>query len=359
MGIAFENCRTDQLPALQDFFARVYRPDYVFAVDPAFLRWQFGGGAEGASVNDRYHVKVAWLEGRIVGCLGYIPVEVSIAGLLRSGAWTANWIVEEDQRRLGLGPLLMRDLTRQFDVTLVVGVSHEARELLPRLGWTDFGELQRYVRVLDRRAAAMLTATGELDSRARPPSPVPSPDLDVEALERFHADVTGFWDERSEAERVAGTRRSAGYLNWRYADHPAGGYRLFEARRNGRVRGVAVYRVESVRDMPVRVGRLVELFSESPAEAALVDAVLHDAHTQDVAFVDFFCSYPGVSEAMSRAGFVECEDPAAVGLPSLFQPIDRRRRGIPFMAYLAKDPQAQAVRSWYVTKGDGDQDRPN
>lgn len=359
MEIAFENCRTDQLPALQDFFSRVYRPDYVFAVDPAFLRWQFGGGVEGVSVNDGYHVKVAWLEGRIVGCLGYIPVEVSIAGLLRAGAWTANWIVEEDQRRLGLGPLLMRDLTRQFDVTLVVGVSHEARELLPRLGWTDFGELQRYVRVLDCRAAAMLTASGDLDWERTSSTPAASPEADVKRVDRFHGDVTGFWDDRSEAQGIAGTRRSAGYLNWRYADHPAGGYRLFEARRNGRLCGVAVYRVEPVRDLPVCVGRLVELFSDSPADAQLIDAVLGDARTRDVAFVDFFCSHPGVSETMSRAGFVGHEAPAATSLPSLFQPIDRRRRGIPFMAYLANDPQAQAVRSWYVTKGDGDQDRPN
>jgi hypothetical protein len=45
-------------------------------------------------------------------------------------------------------------------------------------------------------------------------------------------------------------------------------------------------------------------------------------------------------------------------MPVLFQPIDRARTGIPFMADVTKLPPIE-LDEWYVTKGDADQDRPN
>ena len=62
---------------------------------------------------------------------------------------------------------------------------------------------------------------------------------------------------------------------------------------------------------------------------------------------------------MAQKGFLSPGDPASNQIPILFQPIDRRRTAIPFMAYLKNlDAEVEGV-SWHVTKGDGDQDRPN
>src|SRR5437867_10692879 len=38
-AVTFVDCGADQLPALQDFFARMYRPDYVLAVNADYFRW--------------------------------------------------------------------------------------------------------------------------------------------------------------------------------------------------------------------------------------------------------------------------------------------------------------------------------
>lgn len=136
MAIEFVQCDPDRVEALQAFFRTVYRPDYLLASSSALFDWQFG---RRGAVNRAYCCKLALLDNEIVGCLGYVPVEVSLAGVVRRGAWTANWVVDVSRRRLGIGPLLMRDLTREFDVTLVVGLSRESSEILPRMGWTDFG----------------------------------------------------------------------------------------------------------------------------------------------------------------------------------------------------------------------------
>jgi GNAT superfamily N-acetyltransferase len=358
MAVSFVDCDADLLPRLRAFLALVYRPDYILRVNETLFRWQFGETP--LSRRNVYHIKLALVEGKIAGCLGYVPVDVSLGDRVVRGAWTANWVVDPNWHRLGVGVLLMRELTRRFDITLVVGLSRDSRTLLPRMGWNDFGELTRYICILDAQRARSLTETGGLHW----PEATVSEDwgtpqgVIVKLVDRFSGDATQLWDKTWGAS-AAGTRRSAQFLNWRYAHHPVFDYRLFEMRRNGRLTGLAVYRVEQVRNMQVRMGRIVELVSESSLERCLLKAVIDDAQLQDVVALDFFCSSRRFSTMMARCGFLADGDKGTAQIPTLFQPIDRRRTGIPFMAYLRNVPDATELRDWYVTKGDGDQDRPN
>jgi GNAT superfamily N-acetyltransferase len=357
MSVSFLECQVEQLPALLQFWARVYRPDYIFCRDQPLFDWQFGRAPAASAPG--YRMKLALLEGEMAGCLGYIPVEVTLGGRILRGAWTANWMVDPAHRRRGLGPILMRELMGQCDVTLVVGLSAEAYNFLPRLGWTNFGDLVRYVALLDAKGAALLTENGRIEWPASSRQTAPALDgVTVRVVKQFSEGTTTLWDRLSQ-RLGAGTRRSAAYLHWRYADHPTFRYRSFEAQRNGRVTGVAVYRVEPVKDVPVRVGRIVELFAEESDEDALLGAVLDDARAQAVAVMDFFCSSQAVAPALARLGFVSEAHPALAQIPVLFQPIARKRTGIPFMAFLGNRPEAERVTHWYVTKSDGDQDRPN
>jgi hypothetical protein len=358
MSVSFVDCHDELLPSLQAFLARVYRPDYILRINETLFRWQFGETPAGK--NSGYHLKVALLENKIAGVLGYVPVEVSLRDRVVRGAWTANWVIDPNWHRLGLGVLLMRELIRQFDVTLVVGLSRDSRMLLPRMGWSDFGELTRYVYVLDHDRAKALTESGALEWPQTKPAQADSltSEVLVELVDRFSHDATQLWD-RTLGAFTAGTRRSAQFLNWRYAQHPVFDYRLFEVRCQGQLSGLAVYRVEQVRNMSLRVGRIVELVSESMLETSLVKTVIEDARSQDVVALDFFCSSRRFSRTMARCGFLPDGDNATAQIPTLFQPIDRRRTGIPFMAYLRNVPDATELYDWYVTKGDGDQDRPN
>ncbi|MFL5732339.1 MAG: hypothetical protein ACJ78Q_03985 [Chloroflexia bacterium] len=340
---------------------------------------------------ESYHVRLGLMDGEIKACLGYVPLEISIAGRVVRGAWLGNWMADPDQRQYGLGLLLMRQLMKEFEITLTVGANVMARSLFNRMGWTDFGPLPRYVCVLDASEAARLTENGTLDwpvstgsefsglnsQLARDNIELKAQDagsFSTGMVDRFDGDATQLWD-REWGERVAGTRRSAEFLNWRYAEHAVLPYRLFEARRGGRLVGIAVYRIERVRDIPVRVGRIVELVAEGDAEEGLLDGVIEDARAEGVAVLDFFCTSARPVETLSRLGFLPGENEAAARIPMLFQPLDRRRSGILFLAYLrgqAQGGQAQGAApttgtrafdlralDWYVTKGDGDQDRPN
>ena len=355
MSIEFLDCTSDHVRPLQTFFSRAYRADYPLVSNTSLFEWQFGRPRDGA----RYCCKLALVDGEITGCLGYVPVDVSVGGRLVRGAWTANWIVDRGHRRLGIGPLLMRELTAQMDVTLVVGLSSDSRAVLPRMGWTDLGDLARYVTVLDPQGAAMLTADAALQWPARPVRNSGTADrqTSIRLVHRFRDTATTTWDDTWGAQG-AGTRRSADFLNWRYAEHPVFDYRMFEAYRKGTLLGLAVYRVETVRDVPARVGRLVEFVAAPAVSGALVDAIVDDAVAQGVSALDFFCSRRDINPLLER-GFLPGHHPLAAQIPILFQPVDRGRCGIPFMAYLNNLSAYERSLAWYVTKGDGDQDRPN
>jgi ribosomal protein S18 acetylase RimI-like enzyme len=353
---AFVACTEQHLPALMAFFARAYHPPYVLATNEALLRWQFG---QPAGAGDRLHMNLALVDEQVAACLGYIPVQVTVGPRIVPGAWTANWMVAPEYRGLGLGPLLMRALTQQFDITLDAGVSNDAAALLPQMGWTDLGYLPRYVRILDPARASALIERGTLETHPVHIRPLPSESrrLQVTHVYHFEDEVTALWDRLFDGTS-AGTRRTAAFLNWRYVSHPVFQYRIFDARSTTGLKGIAVYRVEQVRNVPVRVGRIVELMAGPVAALALLDAIVEDARTERAVALDFFCPHSRLVDPLTSAG-LEREAPAATSrLPMLFQPVDHTRRGIRFMAYL-RNLGAVDHFDWYVTKGDGDQDRPN
>lgn len=357
------------LPAVRDFLARSYRADYPLLANENLFRWQFGNRLEDADVRERYNLKLALVDGEVAGCLGYIPVDVMVNDARRRGAWVVNWMVEADKRRLGLGPFLMREVMKQFDIVLNVGPSHDAQELLTRMGWTHFGELTRHIAVLDAQGASALCEGGSVaqlnDVSATTVVDAARDGMNVSFVRRFQRDATHLWQQTRHDRFAAGADRAAEYLNWRYADHPEFDYRLFEARNDNRLIGCAIYRVEAVRGLPmaVRVGRIVELIAEEAAADALLQTLIADAREHGVVILDFFCAGDSFSDVMRRNGFLTNNDSTVVAeIPMRFQPLDRRRKGIPFMAYLHNMPEAALltdVHRWYVTKGDGDQDRPN
>jgi hypothetical protein len=355
MTLAFIECGDEHLPSVQDFFARMYRPDYVLAVDEALLRWQFGGTH---GMNEPLHIKLAFVDDRIAGCLGYIPVDVTVAGRTVRGAWTANWIVDATCRDMALGPRLMNDLIRQHDVTLVAGASSQAQAILPRLGFTNFGPLLRHLCVVDPVGAATLTgsaasawscsANAEMNSRMLGA---------IEQVDAFDESIARVWDSVWAGDG-AGTRRSATFLNWRYTSHPRFSYRLFLAGPRKRPSGFAIYRVEAPSGAPVRVGRVVEFLAEASAEDALLAALFLDARAQDVALLDYFFSSARPIAALARSGWLS-EDAVPARVPVLLQPIAPGRRAIPFLGHVRKACAPDDITRWYVTRGDGDQDRPN
>jgi len=303
-------------------------------------------------------MKLAMDDERVVGCLGYMPTEVVVCGKPLRGAWLANWMVAPEHARLGLGPLLLREVLREVDAVVNVGISDDARALLARMGWLDLGLLSRWVRALNASGADALLAP---EARGQWPAAVgdPAPDeFDIRQVQEFGEESTALWDELWGAHH-AGTRRSAALLNWRYAAHPTFRYELLELRQANALAGFGVYRLEHVADPNARVGRIVELVARPVAAAPLIAAVCAHAAAREVVMLDFFCSSRRLDADLQAQGFQPGDSGRAAFMPYLFQPIDRRRPGIACMIHAANIDALPERDDWYATKGDADQDRPN
>jgi hypothetical protein len=213
----------------------------------------------------------------------------------------------------------------------------------------------------------VLTATGQLVWPTLQESAATGaydPATSIRPVRRFDAQATALYDRTfgSQGINAAGARRSAEFLNWRYADHPAFEYRMFTQHRDRQLTGLAIYRIETAQDTSVRIGRLLEYIEPRDAQdisrSALLDAIIDDARSARAAMLDFFCTTPGIRRVATAHGFVVVQRVTGQ-LPRLFQPIDRDRAGICFMSYLRHRPSRIPGMQWYVTSGDADQDRPS
>lgn len=356
-GIYFEDCRQDHIFEVKAFIAKSYGTNYVLGSNDEYFEWQYKRTA--TSEGQDYHLRLAIDEGRVVGFLGYIPVEQSFGGKKLRACWLANWMVDPDARQLGLGPLLVKSVSADFDVTLALGANEEARDVLSRMGWTDFGQLKRFVRVIDEQKARTLTGNDDYEWPGEIPVPISSTQIDH--IDEFTDCVTALWDRLlGEDPMVSGSRRTAEFLNWRYVAHRQFEYKLLAAVGDrGELIGVGVYRIEQARNEETVIVRILELFGERTALPSLVDKIVHQASIAGATAIDYFGGEGYAQQLMLDRGFLTQEDSAASDIPVLYQPIDRSRGGIRFLADLSRTQDAMFIHQWYVSKADGDQDRPN
>jgi hypothetical protein len=131
---------------------------------------------------------------------------------------------------------------------------------------------------------------------------------------------------------------------------------------DGEIRGAAVYRIEQIKDHPVRIMRLLELMAlDSEGYTSLLEAVAREGEDLGVAFIDHYTARP-LHPVFLGLGWVEENDLHGTLVPGLFQPLVRARRPVNVGVRLL-GPSAWQSRDCmshlYIVKSDGDQDRPN
>jgi len=375
-----EFCRDADVPALMRFIGSQWHPDHVLSRDETLLRWQFaperlqGQRAPGPTV------MLAWLEGEIIGMLGLTGFEFNALGERYPAMWLSQWFATPAHRRHNVALRLMwaaRDLRLEAMATL--GANTSSARLLARLGFELIPSLSRWVGVFDVPAAA------ELVCGANPTLGLPAaaalcrthlvrPPTGAKAMGSLRAvdwstDTAAAWDRCWNgvlARQIVAACRDAAYLNWRYVSHPRFEYQLRGAQRasDGAVEGIVVWRVERVRDRATWVLRIVEFLGTPAAEAVLARSVLEAGRDSGAAMGDFYCASARSAEVLVRAGFQRAPaPPGGVVFPSRFQPLESQH--FP-MTTLVRLPGAWRGRMrelldegrLYITKSDGDQDRP-
>ena len=120
-SIEIREPRLEEKERLQDFYRKIYRPDYPF-LDDRFLLWWFNQNPL-FERKDNFSCKIALDGDAIIGHFGFLPVAVWAEGGVYSGAWTGNFVVDQAYRGQGIGRKLARAIMSEFDVTLDIGAN--------------------------------------------------------------------------------------------------------------------------------------------------------------------------------------------------------------------------------------------
>lgn len=370
MSMSIALCRDSEVPEVMEFFDRHWQADHVLSRDEALLRWQFSPPG-GRALEGDLSILLARENGRLMGTLGLIPTDFSIHGETVPGVWLAMLRSLQDGATPGVGMKLMAAVRAlPFEAAGTLGMNGTVVRLFQFFGYRPV-TTRRRMAILDRPVTAFLAGTAE---NTLPPARPPldgvgdaSGDLDVIALAPSQP-LPPSWDEtwRTElAPALAGAARDRVYLDWRFAHHPRFVYRRLLAVRAGRPAGLAVFRVETVRDHPITVIRLVELLGDADVQAILAAHVLDEARGSGAAFVDVQTAPDTPQPGLERAGFRALSPDEAAAIPQFFQPLLRGTNGVLRGAFWA-NPMLRARHgafedspSLLLTGADCDQDRPN
>ncbi|MDZ4405800.1 hypothetical protein [Prosthecobacter sp.] len=331
---------------------RMYGPHYIFT-NKRFVDWQHRHNGSPSSL---FLIDLA---GELKGVLGSVPLSLNFFGRDLFAWCYANIRVDPELRKVGLGVALIEYGRAPDKLVYGMGHSDEMTSVYRNLGWRSNILLKRYLKVLNPGHVERLkTQDSPLTAERKPLEDGFSQNSCVQ-IDSFDETVDDFWLSVREKYPITINRYSS-YLNWRYADHPMIPYKMFVCRGpDGEVQGYAIVRIED--SSGYRIARIIDFVSSDAAEASLLMHVVGYGEKNDVDLVDFFFSGAFHVPALLAAGFISNEMPGYETIPMLFNPIDRNRKTVNFAYYLPSEElrlQGDDPDKWYVTKGDGDIDRP-
>lgn len=371
-SIRIERCSNHQTDAVQRFLGEHWRAGHILSRDRNLLFWQHSPPRASELGFDGPSILLALEHDQIVGMLGLIPVGFNLRGQMLRGCWLAIWHVIEQARSTSAGLELLAKLRELAPEAIsVLGINDRVAQIYRGLRYEVLDDLPRWVSVVNTGAASGLIghcspADLQKFQLATHVDAEECRGVRVERMEhRFTSRWDAFWNQRL-APRMIGTNRDAAYLNWRYVEHPTFHYERLSARdeRGGHC-GTAVYRIETVAGRSERVMRIVEFLAEQRAGEALAQRIAADARKLGVAFADFYCAAPQFASSLEAVGFRRCgTKPTGPIFPCRLQPLEHgpfAMRGAFRIAYQHSPLRdgLLAADDLYVTKSDGDMDRPN
>lgn len=317
--------------------------DYVL-LSRRYFDWQFLYNP--ANETDRHTFWVIRQGDRIIGQLGIVPfIGRHASGALFRGAYPINLMVDPEYQSFGLGAVLMKQFASSYEGIVNSGSSRAGAEVCIALGMTDFGALPRHVFVLNgAQAAPFHAAERQMDISLCSLRPAHSFDLSQSL-------PMGYSLPRRTA--ATGADRSLDYLTWRYGNHPVFTYEYLIDRGSS---AMVIFRQEKEATTGLSLIRVVELLGERDAIGPLLAVLVRYAEDKENVLIDAYCSDAQMILALSDAGF-DYENPDLPGFATLFNPLDHRRSHIHVLA-ACRGHDVGAFSSWYVTRGDSDQDRP-
>lgn len=284
---------------------------------------------------------VAKENSNIMGCIGVVPVTLTLGGIKIKSSWQQDSLVSSTMRGKGVGKKLIEGAGRGWEVVMAKGTSNAMYRLRKSIGYRDVPLSNYLVRVCRLRGkGSFKEKAGELALRAWKsliPLPKPKPEIQVREVDRFDPSFDELCADLKE-ESVLRLYKNHQYLNWRYFQCPGGNYKVFRA-GGEQTRGAVVATVSGEKASEGWIVDLIVSHQAPDAAKALLSAAVNYLEKRKVSRIWTFATHPLVRRWFLRYGFL---------------PTDRTPR----FTWKAYDPnfpsEILASTPWDFYHGDGD-----
>ncbi len=327
--------------------------DYILN-NRKFFEWLF----KNPFVKGENSFMVIKSKGKIISEMGLVPTRLKFFDKTIGNVNLVNLMALEKFRGKGTGFFLYKEAEKFGDICTNTGYGPLVVDFIENMGWVKMPNLNRFVIVLNAGKASRLA--GKEVEAYRALERAEASGMGFVQVEGFGKEAGEFWERVKEKYPIT-IERSATYLNWRFSNHPVFDYKMFEVRNEDRVEAIVVLHFEEADGF--KVARIVDFVSGDGAELFALEKAIEFCKGKGADLVDFFFSGDFHAGSLGKAGFVEAKREPFEAIPMLFSPIDRERKNINFAFKAVNrkllDERVNNFDNWYITKADGDQDRPN
>jgi GNAT superfamily N-acetyltransferase len=262
----------DQLGDLPGFLREVY-PGEGRKAGLGYLEWFYRQNPNADA--DALSIWVVRKDGKIVGQLGAIPVQVKVGAASTKAIWILEFVLLPEFRGQGLGKKLVLAAGEKYRSMITLGINEASTRVFASLGWKPMGRIHRYHKFLFAGSAAGIAGPRSwlregLNRISFPLRTSLQPKNSKYAVTRdriFGLELDELW-ERASAQWGVAVHRNHKFLEWQFLRQPG---KLFDCIRLYEGRQLVGYEV-----LFFRAGR-----DGGPPPKAAISDLVYDSRNQD------------------------------------------------------------------------------
>jgi hypothetical protein len=320
-------CENSEVCVIQAFIDDVWKEGHILSVNKDLLDFQYLQG-------NHYNFFIAEDNKKIIGILGFIPINLFDRSLSDKDYWLALWKTDDRSASPGVGIGLLRALYKTFtpDSVGVLGINSEVRKLYEIMGFQT-GKLSHYYIANPKcekfHIAENMQIIYELETEN-------TSFREIKDINHINGLSAGYYPNKSKH-----------YIVHRYDKHPFYKYLFWGAYNGKELVAVFVLRLQKTKDSQCL--RIIDIIGKHKKISLTRNDFLLLMKSFNVEYVD--CLNFGIPENEFYAwGFIKKGGNTIV--PNFFEPFLKENIDVQF-AYKTNYPE------YVFFKGDGDQDRPN
>ena len=293
------------LPVLRDFFLKVFGPETVFQ-DLDFLKWYYFTQNNFTNKAAGSIICLDTDQNKVASFYGGLQSELYWFGQTAAITWGVSAFTLPEYRGNGLNSGAVKLLGQTRQVHGVIGFLRKAAGFYQNNGYHlfDFRRFKRYIYTVSEENVKTIIQYIHPEAKMFPVRQT-LPELSSAENSNFvklTADNIHHFKLDFPYQVSVTTLRDKNYILKRFIEHPNISYQVYGYQINNRIIAYVAYRVEELRPMPYKCCRIIDLFGQSAAVAALARFVAATAQNQELAYVDFSAFGDIYKNALKAAG---------------------------------------------------------